>query len=120
MPSYPPSLGGPVVFLSRYRRTASVALATGLAVSMLGSNPVLSATVSQSWFPTGVALDSSAYVLQFAGANRDATAATIALSSAVAGGGVTAGYPFNQPDASGSASSNKLYAPGAYPTAVLL
>jgi hypothetical protein len=108
------------LFSSRVRRMTVVAVTTGLAASMLGFSPAHSASIQESWFPAGVALDSSAYVLQFAGANRDATAATIALSSAVAGGGASAGYPFNQADGTGSAASNKLYGPGVCPGAVVL
>ncbi|MGQ0617194.1 MAG: cell wall-binding repeat-containing protein [Acidimicrobiia bacterium] len=67
-------------------------------------------------FPAGSTLDTSAYTLRLAGADRFQTAGTMALVSAVNGPPGT-GYPFNSAD---SASPNAAYATGVCPTTVAI
>lgn len=55
------------------------------------------AETTPAYFPESSSLDTTAYTLRLAGANRYATAATLSRVAAV-NAGTTGGYPFNEPD----------------------
>jgi putative cell wall binding repeat protein len=91
----------------------------GISVGLGSGQAALAASTTPSYFPSGAALDGSAYTLQFAGSNREATAATIALDEALSAS-PTAGYPFSSTTIRDKTSFADLYGPGACPTAAVL
>ncbi|MHB8464834.1 MAG: cell wall-binding repeat-containing protein [Acidimicrobiales bacterium] len=78
---------------------AAASLTTGAAALFLGG-AARAAIVAPSDFPPGVGLATTAYTFQFAGENREGTAAAIALNAAESKSH-TGGYPFQAttPDA---------------------
>jgi len=106
--------------LSRSRVLVGIcggALVAGLVTVSL---PAEAATFVPTYFPAGVGLDSNAYALQFAGANREGTAAAIALDAAL-GGDQGGGYPFSTPTTTQPKTDfTKLYGPGKCPTTAVL
>jgi hypothetical protein len=90
-----------------------------LAVGTIAGRPALAASFSPSYFPAGAGFDGNAYSLQFSGANREGTAATIALDEALAGS-PTAGYPFSSTTIENKTNFSELYGPGVCPTTAVL
>ncbi|MHB8464835.1 MAG: cell wall-binding repeat-containing protein [Acidimicrobiales bacterium] len=96
--------------------TSLIVFATFVGITV----PADATLLAPTYFPAGVTLDSNAYVLQFAGANREATAAAVDLDAALAGGR-TAGYPYaTASGVSAKSDRSKLYGPAVCPTAVVL
>ena len=82
-----------------------------LAVGTIAGRPALAASFSPSYFPAGAGFDGNAYSLQFSGANREGTAATIALDEALAGS-PTDGYPFSSTTIENKTNFSELYGVG--------
>ncbi len=113
---------------SRDRLTKALAAAAAIAVLALGVGGA-EADTTPTYHPAGLQLDTTAYSLRFSGADRYATAGSVAMFSAVSGEqgmlpvplpipgfeGVRTGYPFNDPDASDDATA---FGNGACPDAV--